>query len=338
MTKGAAVKVVVLGIPLPPGDNRWKDDMCEDGESLGWDVTHVAAKGIDPARVVKLCEGADIFIWAMTHGHMPKPPSSVDAMLRRIEAGGTRTVALHMDLYWGISARERKIGRHPWWTCQFVFTADGGHQAEFFMRKVNHFWMPPAIGSQYNYHAEPQFEDFHPAVFVGGYVPGIHGPDRAALVQYGRERWGDGFALYGRGEGALGQLYGHRLNALYARTGLVLGDSAPSPRYWSDRLPCTLGRGALMSHPEVEGMAEQGFTDEVMITYPRGDLVTLADKIDSLSSADMRHRAESAHELVRERHTWKHRMQELQDIVMADGNCFCQRAGKRLLGGCWCGR
>lgn len=335
------MKVVVLGIPLPPGENRWKDDMAEDGESLGWDVTHVAAKGIPPGDVINLCKGADIFIWAMTHGHMPKPPSSAERMLRIIEDGGTRTVALHMDLYWGISTRERKIGHHPWWTCQFVFTADGGHQRDFFMRKVNHFWMPPALGSQYNYRAETTNctpDNTHAAAFVGGYVPGIHGPDRAELIDWGRERWGGHFALYGRGEGSKGQLYGHRLNGLYARTGLLLGDSADSPRYWSDRIPCTLGRGALMAHPEVEGMAEHGFTDEVMITYPRGDLATLAEKIDSLSSREVEERREAARELVGERHTWKHRMQELQDIVMADGNCLCQRTRKRRLGGCWCGR
>lgn len=333
------VKVVVLGIPLPPGDNRWKDDMCEDGESLGWNVTHVAAKGINVNEVVRLCKGADIFIWAMTHGHMPSPPSGIERMLRQIEAGGTRTVALHMDLYWGIAARERKIGRMPWWTCQFVFTADGGHQAEFFARKVNHFWMPPALGSQYNYDAEPEWDtpdDFHAAAFVGGYVPGIHGPERGELIEWAERRWGVGFAKYGRVSDARGQLYGHRLNALYARTALVLGDSAASPRYWSDRVPCTLGRAGLLAHPEVEGMADQGFTDDVMITYPRGDLAVLADKIDSLSAADMTQRSVAAMELVRERHLWVHRMEDLQDIVMSDGNCYCKRSKRRLLGGCWC--
>lgn len=333
------MKVVVLGIPLPPGDNRWKDDMCEDGERIGWDVTHIAAKGANVKEVVALCKGADIFLWAMTHGHMPSPPSSIETMLREIEAGGTRTVALHMDLYWGIANRERKIGRMPWWTCQFVFTADGGHQFEFFSRKVNHFWMPPALGSEYNYQAESTWRnsgDYHAAAFVGGYVPGIHGPERGELIAYAESRWGAHFAKYGRVTDARGQLYGHKLNGLYARTSLVLGDSAASPRYWSDRLPCTLGRGALMAHPEVDGMLEQGFTDEVMITYPRNDLGVLDDKINSLTASEMKRRADAALQLVRERHLWTHRMQELQDIVMSDGNCFCKHAHKKLLGGCWC--
>lgn len=336
------MKVVVLGIPLPPGDNRWKDEMCEGGQELGWEVTHVAAKGIDVNKVVQLCKGADILIWAMTHGHMPSPPSGVEKMLRQVEAGGTRTVALHMDLYWGIPNRDRKIGRMPWWTCQFVFTADGGHQREFTSRKVNHFWMPPAMGSQYNYRAEPGIapsSDYHAAAFVGGCVPSIHGQERSDLITWAQARWpGDGFGMYGRGHGSRGQLYGHRLNTLYARTALVLGDSAPSPHYWSDRVPCTLGRGALLAHPEVEGMAEQGFTDDVMITYPRGDLEALADKIDSLRPSDLEQRREAALALVGERHLWRHRMQELQNIVMSDGNCFCRRSHRRQLGGCWCGR
>jgi hypothetical protein len=334
------MRVVVLGIPLPPGDNRWKDDMCEGGRELGWQVSHVPAKGTNTREVVELCEGADIFIWARTHGHEPSPPSGVDRMLRDIEAGGTRTVALHMDLYWGIRNREKLVGRAPWWSCQYVFTADGGHQLEFFRRGVNHFWMPPAVGSEYAYADQPRIpvpDRTHAAVFVGGFVPSIHGRERAELIAYGQRRWGDGFALYGRAEGAREQLYGHRLNALYARTGLVLGDSAASPRYWSDRLPCTLGRGALLAHPEVEGMAEWGFNDRVMITFPRGDLEALDHKINSLRHSEMEERREAALELVKARHLWRHRMEELGDIVMGDSNCYCKRARVRKLGVCSCG-
>lgn len=331
------MRVVVLGIPLPPGDNRWKDEMCEGGQELGWDVTHVPARGSQCADVVRLCKGADIFIWAMTHGHNPSPPSSVEHMLRTIEAGGTRTVALHMDLYWGIPARERKIGRMPWWTCQFVFTADGGHQREFFGRKVNHFWMPPAMGSCYSYRAD--ITEPNHLLYVGGYVPAIHGPDRGNLLKWAEDFAGsDGFTYYGRGEGAVGQVYGHRLNKLYAGAQVVLGDSAPSPKYWSDRVPCTLGRGGLLAHPDTEGFEEMGFTDEVMIRYPRGDLKALQDRILSITMDEAWQMQENALQLVRERHLWRHRMQDLQNIVMSDNNCLCRRYNKRLLGGCWCGR
>lgn len=338
------MKVVVLGIPLPPGDNRWKDEMCEGGQELGWDVTHIPARGSQCSDVVRLCKGADIFIWAMTHGHNPSPPSSIPGMLRQIEAGGTRTVALHMDLYWGIPARERKIGRMPWWTCQFVFTADGGHQAEFFGRKVNHFWMPPAMGSQYSYRAEQSEPSGH-LLYVGGYVPGIHGEDRGRLLEWARQQngfhadeYGPAFAMFGRGEGSRGQVYGHRLNRLYAGAMVVLGDSAPSPKYWSDRVPCTLGRGGLLTHPDTEGFDEMGFTDEVMIRYTRGDLDELAERIYSLRMDEAWQMQENAIQLVRERHLWRHRMQDLQNIVMSDNNCLCRRYHKRLLGGCWCGR
>lgn len=334
------MRVVVLGIPLPPGDNRWKDDMCEGGRELGWHVTHIPAKGTNCREVVELCKGADIFLWARTHGHDPSPPSGIERMLRDIESGGTRTVALHMDLYWGIGGREAQIGRRPWWGCQFVFTADGGHQQEFLRRGVNHFWMTPAIGSEYAYREEARNcrpDNTHAAIFVGGYVEHIHGLERVEMIRWAQDRWGDHFALYGRIAGAREQLYGHRLNALYARSGLIIGDSAPSPRYWSDRIPCTLGRGALLAHPEVEGMVEQGFTDDVMITFPRGDLETLEQKVNSIRHSELEERREAALDLVKERHLWRHRMQELADIALSDDNCYCKRVRVRKLGGCWCG-
>jgi len=335
------MRVVVLGIPLPPGDNRWKDDMCNGGRELGWQVSHIPDKGTNCREVVELCEGADMFIWARTHGHEPSPPSGIERMLRDIEAGGTRTVALHMDLYWGIRGREKSIGRALWWNCQYVFTADGGHQQDFLRRGVNHFWMPPAMGSEYAYQDNVRNcrpDNTHAAIFVGGFVAAIHGRERAELIKWAQARWGGHFALYGRVEGAREQLYGHRLNALYARTGLVLGDSAASPRYWSDRLPCTLGRGALLAHPEVEGMAEHGFTDDVMITFPRGDLEVLEHKINSIRYSELGERREAALALVKEHHLWRHRMQDLANVVMSDGNCYCKRARVRKLGGCWCSR
>jgi hypothetical protein len=119
---------------------------------------------------------------------------------------------------------------------------------------------------------------------------------------------------------------------------VVLGDSAPSPKYWSDRVPCTLGRGGLLAHPDTEGFEEMGFTDEVMIRYPRGDLKALQDRILSITMDEAWQMQENALQLVRERHLWRHRMQDLQNIVMSDNNCLCRRYHKRLLGGCWCGR
>lgn len=330
------MKVVVLGIPLPKGDNRWKDDLCQGGTEIGWNVRHIPARDTPVSTVLEACKGADLFIWAMTHGHNPKPPSSTEAMLRELEARGTRTVALHMDLYWGVPSRDRKIGKTPWWSCQYVFTADGGHQREFFQRGVNHFWMPPAMGSDYSYRGIPEPEPMK-ALFVGGYVPAIHGPDRGELLDWARGKYGSGFKVYGRAQDAVRQVYGDKLNDLYASAGVVLGDSAPSDYYWSDRVPCTLGRGGLLAHPYTPGFEDQGFTDDVMITYPRGDLEALAEKVDSITDSDWAERTANAIDLVRRRHLWKHRMRDLQTIVFNEGNCYCKRTTTaRKLGGCWC--
>jgi hypothetical protein len=84
-------------------------------------------------------------------------------------------------------------------------------------------------------------------------------------------------------------------------------------------------------------MAEWGFNDRVMITFPRGDLEALDHKINSLRHSEMEERREAALELVKARHLWRHRMEELGDIVMSDSNCYCKRARVRKLGVCSCG-
>ena len=135
-------RAIVLGLPQPITKNRWKDDLVDDAVSLGWDVTHLPAGEVSCEQVVDACKGSDLLIWARTHRH--NPAGDIPGMLRRIEDAGTVTVAVHLDLYWGIPRREVTIGKTPWWSCQLVLTADGGHEAGFAERGVTHYWCPPS--------------------------------------------------------------------------------------------------------------------------------------------------------------------------------------------------
>jgi hypothetical protein len=301
--------VLVLGAPRALHLNRWKDDITEAGELLGWDMTHIPARDVPVDDVVRQAKGCDILLWGRTHGH--DPVGDVDAMLRRVEDAGVATVALHLDLYWGIGRREAQIGVHPWWSCQYVFTADGGRR-DWAGRGVNHFWCPPAMGHRFFGRGTQRRQYLHKAVFVGGLVRDIHGYHRSGLLRWARQHWGGGFQQYGVGRRAR---WGQDLSDLYASAGVAVGDSAAAPHYWSDRLPITLGRGGLLAHPVTPGMAGQGFTDEVMVLYDRWDYRGLGKACDAITPARRRQLTDNALTLVSERHMWSHRLLEIERVV-----------------------
>lgn len=308
------MRVVVLGAPRPLHLNRWKDCLTEGGQDLGWDMLHLPAQDIPADDVVRACKGADMLLWARTHGH--QPAGDIPGMLCRVEDNGTATVGVHLDLYWGIGRRAAQIGADPWWSCQWVFTADGGHQGEFLARGVNHRWLPPPLGRRWLGRSEPDRSRFRArVVFVGDFVPDIHGLHRPDLINWARRRWPFQFQQYGRNR----PVWGADLGRLYASADVVLGDSAEAGRYWSDRVVCTMGRGGLLAHPRVEGMAELGFTDESMLLYERGRFSELGDRIDSLTVARRREMTDAAITLVGERHLWEHRLRDIQREVFGCG-------------------
>lgn len=308
------MRVIVLGAPRPLHLNRWKDCLTEGGQDLGWDMVHLPARDIPAEHVVTACRGADMLIWARTHGH--NPTGDIPRMLCAIEDAGTTTVGLHLDLYWGIRSREPQIGMDPWWSCQWVFTADGGHQAEFLARGVNHRWLPPPLGRRWLGRSRPDRRRWPGrVVFVGSYVAGIHGKHRADLLTWAQRRYPLQFQQYGRGR----PVWGADLGTLYASAEVVLGDSAPAARYWSDRMVCTLGRGGLLAHPRTEGMAELGLTDDVMLTYERGDFTGLGEQIDALTAVRRRELTDAAITLIEERHLWEHRLRDIQREVFGCG-------------------
>lgn len=296
------MRLLLLGDRRQLDENRWKDDIAEAAERLGWDALHVNACDVDQADVVRLAADRDVLLWARTHGHEPRG-DDLAGMLRRIEDAGVVTASLHLDLYWTIANREPQIGTHPWWSAQHVFTADGAPR-DWASRGVNHHWCPPAMGHRFLGYGRPHPDRFpHAAVFVGTCSARVHGPHRVGLLRWAAERWGTRFGHYGaRPEG---RIWGTDLSNLYATADVVLGDSAGSAYGWSDRLPATLGRGGLLAFPRIPGMSEQGFTDDVLITYARHDYDAIATR---LAQVDRRQMTNAALSLIEDRHMWTHRL------------------------------
>lgn len=305
------MRVLLLGAPRPITTNRWKDDAAEAGEALGWQVTHLPARGPSTGDVLRAACGADLFLWMRTHGHVPDGP--VGDMLRRIEDAGTPTVGVHLDLYWGIRRREAQIGVDPWWSCQWVFTADGGPRP-WRGRGVNHFWCPPPVGARWLYRSPPAARYTHQAVFVGRYVRDVHDQHRRRMLIWAPQHFGAGWRHYGGGPRKQ-QVWGAELNTLLATTRVVLGDSAPAPCYWSDRVPRTLAAGGLLVYPHTDGLAGQGFDESTMLLYERGRFDQLADAVASLTDARRRELTDNAMTVIAERHLWRHRLERIAEEV-----------------------
>lgn len=307
------MRVILLGSPRPLRDNRWKDDIAESGESMGWDFVHVEALGSQPDDVVNLCKSADLFIWARMHNH--DPIGDAHGMLRRIEDLGVPTVGIHMDLYWGIANREPRVGAtdQPWWSCQYVFTADGGNHERFKERGVNHYWMPPAMGVRFFGRHEPARGSRRlSASFIGSNVRQIHTNHRSELINWAKRRYGNGFRHFGLAK----KLYGSDINQMCSTTRVVLGDSAPSPFYWSDRIPNIMGRGGVLAYPRTEGLEQLGFNDDNMLMYDRFKFDELGERIDSMSDAELKSVSDAALGLIEGSHMWTHRLMQIKEMVL----------------------
>lgn len=323
------MKLLLLGAPQLGGD-CWHDDIAAEARVLGWDVDYRQVKGLPVDDAVQLAKDADLLLWARTHSH--DPDGDAVAMLREIEERGTVTVGVHLDLYWTLPGREAQIGVRPWWSCQRIYTADGGPR-DWVGKGVSHRWCPPAIGAR-NLGRKPAVGEYR-CVFFGGYVSGIHGRHRDKLLKWARLRWGDEFGWYGefrrpnrdlirtrnrkRRTVRLGTRYGDEVSRIVSYADLVLGDSAgvaPEFRrshdhYWSDRVPRMMGRGAVFAHPTTAGMAEQGFDAETMIPFDRFDFASIAARVDVMTEVERDEMRDAAVQLVRDRHLWRHRLTQI---------------------------
>lgn len=306
------MKLLLLGAPGLGGEKleRWHDDAHDGAVALGWEVDFLRVRDVPAEDIIRAAKGADMLLWLRTHNHNLRGDGY--AMLRRIEDTGTVTVGLHLDLYWGIRQREQRIGKEPWWTAQHVFTADGGAR-NWAGKGVNHHWCPPPFGSRYLGYGTPDPTVRARAVFIGSMIRSVHTGHRADLLAWARRQWGTRFLHAGSSQ--RNRIYHRKLNDLYASVDVVLGDSAPAPCYWSDRVPRTLGRGGLLAYPRTEGLAGQGFTDETMILYDRGRFSQITTRLRELSPAGRREMTDAAVNLVEARHLWRHRLSGIATVA-----------------------
>lgn len=294
-------------------------------ESLGHIVLRVQEGAVLASQVADVVGefGADAFFWTQTYGLAETGGTCEErwSMLLALHQLDVPSVGFHLDRWWGLD-RQDQVGREAFFGVDHLFTADGGHDDGWREVGANHHWSPPGV-----FHGECGPGEFtsrfaSDVAFVGNWRGGYHAEwrHRAELISFlQRGRWRRRTMLWPRGAAVRGE----DLRNLYASVKVLVGDSClvgDCSRYWSDRIPETLGRGGFLLHPFVDGI-EEHFTDgKHLRLWPLGDWRELDRLIAYYLEHDDERRAiaEEGRRHVLEHHTYRTRMQWVLQTVLGE--------------------
>lgn len=295
-------------------------------EANGHDVTRIQ-EGQPAADIVgQACVdlGHHLFVWTQTYGLAVTSGTAEQRydMLRAIGAY-MPTVGYHLDKWWDLPRVDQIEAGEPFFHVDRLCTADGGPHP-WHEHGIEHRWFPPGVDE-----AECRMGDYRPElatdiVFVGGWTSNYHpeSTHRHALVRHLRTRWRRHLRLVPR-KGAP-RVNGQALRDTYASAKLAVGDSClvpNAPRYWSDRIPETIGRGCMLLHPWVEGLDEHFVDGKHMRMWEAGNWGELDgliryylehdDERQAIAAEGQRHVIETA--------TYTVRMRQLFDMLRTEG-------------------
>lgn len=288
-------------------------------DDLGYRVLRLQENRFDAEQTFRSVveSKARAFMWTRTWGIR----GDAMKMFRDLHSLGIPTFAYHLDLYWKIS-RERTISTDPFFIGpKYCFTADGGSDDDFRLAGINHTWMRPGVFRQECYKAEPVPKFACDVAFVGS-MDDYHAewlPYRQELKRRLIDWYGPRFRVFpGRGNPAIRN---HELNQLYASVKVVVGDSLcpgfKHPRYWSDRIFETIGRGGFMIHPRIGGIEDELRDGEHVVLFDFNDWDGLRAKIDYYlaNEADRLRIRDAGHEFVKANCTYTNRLRAMLQHV-----------------------
>lgn len=279
----------------------------QEGEQTAWEA------------LLDSINNFDLILWTRTADLAAKVGHRTQRrMLAAAKQAGVPTVGFHLDRWWGLS-REATVWEEPFFLCDYVITADGGHDLEFESVGVNHVWLPPAVSLAETELGKPTDEYKAQLAFVGSWQAGYHAEwtHRPELVAWLKKNYPQTKFWPRPGQPSI---RGEDLRNLYASTDILIGDSClvgGATRYWSDRIPETIGRGGFLIHPHVKGIEEHFTVGEHLWTWEAGDWDALGQEIESAlvspnALADVR---QDGRDHVRKHHTYERRVEQILEIV-----------------------
>jgi hypothetical protein len=324
------VRVVYIGNLGPnSAPHSTENHVARALEANGHTVVPIHENGFPWTHGQTIPDGTDFVLWTHTHGFAPpRTHGRQSRFLRAMRDRGIPTVSYHLDRYWDLY-RETQVygpGKEPFFCTDLMCSADGGNDERWADADVAHAWFPPGVSEAECVPGTYRAALSSDIAFVGSWQGGYHAEHahRADLVAWLKETYRDRCRFWPLpGEHAI---RGEALRDLYASVKVLVGDSCfagmpQGDRYFSDRIPETLGRGGLLIHPEVPGVTDGSLyiSGEHLLTWPAGDWNALRGQIDlALADDDMRRQvAAFGRQHVLANHTYEVRMRQIVDL-MAD--------------------
>lgn len=294
---------------------------CKSLESLGHEVVKLQEGQADSDRILSEGLRSDLVVFVHTHGWVT-PGMPIDKIFNFLRDAGKPVITYHLDLWLGLE-RQKDLDNDPFYKSLDYFFATDKLMCDWFNQNTNvkGRFLPAGVFDQECYiHQDYDKKNFdYDVIFVGskGYHPEY--PYRPQLIDFLRETYGPRFLHIG-GDGDTGTIRGDRLNRMYARSKIAVGDSLninfSYPYYTSDRLFESTGRGGFTIYPDIVGLNEY-FNPNEVVFYEHGNLYDLKSKIDQFL-LDNHYREQiriNGHERTKREHTYKHRWQTILNEV-----------------------
>jgi hypothetical protein len=270
---------------------------------------------IKDSFVLEQAMNSDLFIWVHTHGWNTPGRIGMGYVLEELKKANIPTMTYHLDLWLGLE-RQKDLEEDDFYKTIGHFFATDKLMTDWFNENTNvkgHFLPAGVYDKECYIHPDYDVQDFdYDVIFVGSKRYHHEYPYRPQLIDHLRNVYGKRFLHVG-GDGDTGTVRGDKLNRIYAKSKIAIGDSLNIgfnyPYYTSDRLFESTGRGGFTIYPRIKGLEEYFEDESEIVFYEHGNLKDLTDKIDeyledNLSREDIRL---NGHERTKQEHTYIHR-------------------------------
>lgn len=277
---------------------------------MGYEVTCVQINETSAEKYLAMANSGRYDLLLTGKGWIQGTPAEYDAVYKKVVIP---KVCWFFDLVFGIK-RQFLINTWPPLTqADLVFTTDGGHQAEFEARGVNHVCLRQGV-----FQDEAVLGEKHEAedvIFIGtnSHRQDFDWEHRDKLLNFLKTTYKKRFKWYGKTDGVRGK----ELNNLLASAKIVVGCSVYSPYYWSNRLYDVIGRGGFLMFPLIDGIEKEFTPYKHFVPYTYYDFEGLKTKIDYFLKHDKEREAIklSGFEHAKKYHTYLLRCEKLMEIV-----------------------